>query len=57
MCSMCGGSLVLLGVLGMMIYYRCRYCGIQVSKEQELSNEDIELMAEADDPYCYGSRN
>lgn len=31
-CQMCGGSLVLLGALGAVNWYRCRNCGMQFSR-------------------------
>jgi DNA-directed RNA polymerase subunit RPC12/RpoP len=32
-CKLCGGTLQLLGQLGRLAWYRCRHCGIEVSKE------------------------
>lgn len=32
-CKLCGGTLMLPGQLGRLAWYRCRHCGIEVSRE------------------------
>lgn len=32
-CSLCGGTLILLGQLGRLAWYRCRACGMEFSRE------------------------
>ena len=32
-CQLCGGTLMLLGQLGRLAWYRCRHCGFDFSKE------------------------
>ena len=33
-CSICGGPLGILGMLGNLIHYLCRNCGMQFSKRK-----------------------
>lgn len=37
-CPACGGIGVKLGALGRLIWYRCRQCGIDYSKESKRKN-------------------
>jgi len=32
-CKLCGGELMLLGVLGLLKWLRCRHCGMQFSRK------------------------
>lgn len=44
-CSMCCGTLFLLGQLGNLVHFRCRDCGMQCSvpaSEVELVEDELE---------------
>lgn len=47
-CQLCGGVLVLLGLLGNLAWFRCRQCGMEFSKR--LTPEEIEDLNQEETP-------
>ena len=40
LCKLCGGFLIVLGILGRLIHYRCESCGMQFSKPLDKEDEN-----------------
>lgn len=43
-CPVCGGQLVLMGMLGWMRWSRCQSCGIQVSSREDIDEYQDAIM-------------